>query len=183
MCSLKKPIISVFFAGIIIASISCREDEPVIDFVGFEEFDLDISGYWNGSDGSGGFTSGNLFFVNHFDARYQSWSGFAVTNHKDIQTADYSNQYSSIAGSGAGGSEKYAVYYYPGTPDTLRFDIAGKITSISLCNSTFSYLSIRDGNSFCKKFGGDNGNDPDWFKLAIVDSILAGASAPGGGAR
>lgn len=178
MCILKKPILAVILTGIIIIAISCKEVVPVTDFVGFEDIDLDASGYWNGSDGSGGFTSGNLFFVNHYDNQYLSWRGFAVTNHTDTNTAEYSNQYSSITGSGADESEKYAVYYYLATPDTLTFDAAEKITSISLCNSTYSYLSIRDGNSFCKKFGGDSGNDPDWFKLTLT-GINAEGNATG----
>ena len=168
MCILKKLIFTAFFTGILFTIISCSKEDPVTDFVGFEDVVLNASGYWNGSDGSGGFASGNIFFINRYDNQYESWSGFAVSNHTDTQTAEYSNQYSCIAGSGADESEKYAVFYYRGTPDTLKFDAAEKITSISFCNSTYSYLSIRDGNVFCKKFGGDSGNDPDWFKLTLT---------------
>jgi len=34
-------------------------------------------------------------------------------------------------------------------------------------NSTYAYLSMLDGDSFSKKFGGVTGNDPDYFLLTI----------------
>jgi hypothetical protein len=34
-------------------------------------------------------------------------------------------------------------------------------------NSTYAYLSMRDGDSFAKKFGGETGNDPDFLLLTI----------------
>jgi hypothetical protein len=148
--------------------VSCEKEKPVTDTVTFEDLALGSSGFWNGSDGSGGFTSGNLRFINHYNRQYSSWNGFAYTNHTDKITPDFSNQYSSITGSGAGNSKKYGVFYYTGTPDTLRFLIPEKVTGISVCNSTYSYYSIKNGNPFCKKFGGDTGNDPDWFKLTLT---------------
>ena len=35
-------------------------------------------------------------------------------------------------------------------------------------NTTYAYLSMRDGDGIAKKFGGVSGNDPDWFKLSIT---------------
>jgi hypothetical protein len=34
---------------------------------------------------------------------------------------------------------------------------------------------MRNGDSFAKKFGGENGDDPDWFKLTITGQDVAGA--------
>ncbi len=34
-------------------------------------------------------------------------------------------------------------------------------------NSTYTYLSMRDGDAFAKKFGGETGNDPDFLLLTI----------------
>ena len=39
--------------------------------------------------------------------------------------------------------------------------------SIRLTNTTYTALSMRDGDSFAKKFGGGTGNDPDFFLLNI----------------
>jgi hypothetical protein len=165
---MKKSTLLLICSLVILFTSSCEKKHHVIDVVDFENLVLDTTGYWNGSDGSGGFSSGNINFVNHFNSEYQSWSGFAYTNHKDTLTPDFSNQYSAIAGSGASGSEKYAVFYFSGTPDTINFSLPEKITSISFCNSTYAYFTIKNGNHFCKKFGGDTGSDPDWFILTIT---------------
>ncbi|MBM4092135.1 MAG: DUF4465 domain-containing protein, partial [Planctomycetes bacterium] len=42
-------------------------------------------------------------------------------------------------------------------------------------NTTYAALSMRDGDSFSKKFGGELGSDPDWFLLKI-----SGLNAGGG---
>ncbi|HJW29560.1 MAG TPA: DUF4465 domain-containing protein, partial [Saprospiraceae bacterium] len=34
-------------------------------------------------------------------------------------------------------------------------------------NSTYAYYSMRDGDAFAKKFGGETGKDPDFFLLTI----------------
>jgi len=34
-------------------------------------------------------------------------------------------------------------------------------------NSTYTYLSVRDGDAFAKKFGGETGADPDFLMLTI----------------
>lgn len=146
---------------------SCKKD-PVTDIVDFEELSLGSSGYWNGSDGSGGFTSGNITFVNHFNSQLQTWSGFAYTNHTDTVTKTGSNPYSSITGSGGDNSVKYGVYYFAGKPDTMFFNVPEMITDFSVTNTVYSYYSMKNGSQTCKKFGGDSGNDPDYFKLRMT---------------
>jgi len=147
---------------------SCKKEKYETDMVDFENLSLDDSGVWNGSDGSGGFASGNIFFVNHYNALYKSWSGFAYTNHSDTVTGDYTNQYSSVTGTGAGNSEKYGVFYFSGTPDTMVFEVPEKITGFALCNTTFTYKAIKYGTPFSKKFGGNNGAEPDWLKVTLT---------------
>jgi len=45
--------------------------------VGFEEFVIPDESFLNGSDGSGGFSSGDIFLPNDFNADFNSWSGWA----------------------------------------------------------------------------------------------------------
>ncbi len=144
----------------------CEKEKDKTDFVTFEDFNLSQTGYWNGSDGSGGLTIGNLFLRNSFNPDYESWSGFSVSNHTDTISPGYTNQYSAIAGAGAGGSEKYAVFTTY-VSDTIVFTVPERVTGISLCNSTYAYLSMLNGDNFAKKFGGETGDDPDWFMLSI----------------
>jgi hypothetical protein len=43
----------------------------------------------------------------------------------------------------------------------------GGIEGMYVNNSTYAYLSMRDGDAIAKKFGGITGNDPDFFLLTI----------------
>lgn len=147
---------------------ACTKEEVKRDIIDFEELDPGTSGYWNGMDGEGGFYSGNAFFVNDYNDDWAAWSGFAYTNHTDNVTADYTNQYSSITGTGAGLSDNYSVYYYSGSPDTIQFSVEEKVESMSLCNTIYAYEVMLNGNDFAGKFGGSDGTDPDWFKLIIT---------------
>jgi len=164
----KRVFVMLAASAAMLAMVSCEKKETR-DVIDFEEIVLDVTGYWNGSDGSGGFTSGNAAFVNSYNPEWLSWSGFACSNHTDVTTPGFENMYSSIAGSGADGSEKYAVYnYFSGSPDTLWFSIPEKVTRISVSNSTYAYLAMLNGNQFARKFGGETGSDPDWFKLILT---------------
>jgi hypothetical protein len=166
---MRKTILTMAAIALMLLNQSCEKKEDVTDKIDFEEIILNQSGVWNGSDNSGGFLSGNGFFPNYFNADWNDyWSGFACTNHFDVATAGYVNMYSSIAGAGADESEQYAVYYYSGTSDTILFTLPEKITRISVSNTTNSYLSMLNGDPFAKKFGGDSGNDSDWYKVILT---------------
>lgn len=147
--------------------VSCNKNKTEIDLVDFEDLQLNNDGIWNGSAGEGGFESGNVFFPNNYDLQYGSWSGFAYSNHTDITTAEYSNQYSSIAGSGADLSEKYAVFF-TWSSDTIVFNRPEKISNISVSNSTYAYRVMESGSDAAKKFGGEDGTDQDWFTLTLT---------------
>ena len=145
---------------------SCEKEKTTVDIIDFEKFELGESGYWNGSDGSGGVTIGNAHFPNVYNPDWESWYGFSVSNHTDTNTGGYTNQYSSIAGSGDDGSSNYAVLYSFAS-DTITFLVPEKVTGISLCNSTYAYLTMLNGDDFSSKFGGESGDDPDYFTLYI----------------
>ena len=131
--------------------------------------------FWNGSDGSGGFNDG-AHFNNTYNASFGSWSGFAVSNTTDTTTPGFGNQYSAYTGGGAGGSSQYAVGYVPNPifssdPNpTISF---GKVTNLNgytaeITNTTYAALSMLNGDSFSKQFGGVTGDDPDFFLLTIT---------------
>jgi hypothetical protein len=137
--------------------------------VTFEELPLDNSGYWNGSTPpAGGFISGGATFHNDYDSSFGSWSGFAYSNQTDNTTAGFGNQYSSLAGGGAGGSSNYALAYIF-DPAVISFGSLVDMTGggVSVTNTTYAGLSMEQGDSFAKKFGGASGNDPDYFLLTI----------------
>jgi hypothetical protein len=136
-----------------------------VTYAGFENITLGSQGYYNGSDGKGDFTSGNFRFFNDYTASWDSWSGFAVSNKNDVITPGYANQYSAITGKGVYGSANYLVAY-PNPVSTIAFKDT-VISGLYVTNSTYAYLSMKNGDAFSKKFGGETGNDPDWFLLTI----------------
>lgn len=139
----------------------------------FENIQLEAGSWWNGSDGSGGFTSGGFNFPNEYNFDWASWSGFSVSNMKDSLTAGWDNQYSAITAEGVNHSENYAVVY---VSDKLNMPLQdpAQLKGLFITNATYPYLAMKNGDSFSKKFGGVDGTDPDFFKLIISGIDLYG---------
>ncbi len=139
----------------------------------FEDFNLPIDSFLNGSDGSGGFTNGNLFLPNNYNTEWNSWDGWAISTDIDTQTPGFMNQYSAISGGGFDNSSAYATTFVLGQ-STLQLQGAAKggtVEGFYINNGTYPYLSMKDGDSFAKKFGGPTGDDPDYFLLTIKKSL------------
>ena len=138
--------------------------------VSFENVLTGGNNVYNGSDNAGGFTSGPLYFRNSYDAQFQSWSGFGASAQIDTSNGTFSNQYSCFAGEAKSGSTFGIAYYFgrvffrnpnPGTPL--------KLNGLSYTNSTWAAKVMRNGDAFSKKFGGQSGNDPDYFALKVFN--------------
>jgi hypothetical protein len=127
--------------------------------------------YFNGSDGAGGFTSGGLNFRNSFTdwgGGWTSWDGWSYSSTTDTTTAGFTNQYSAYA-DGAHSGANYGVFFEPSTPlATINGIASGGLTGAYFTNTTYAALSMLNGDSYAKKFGGASGNDADFFKLAIT---------------
>lgn len=165
---MKKTLLSVALA--IFSFVVLNAQAQVVS--NFENLNLPLDTFWNGSDLSGGFSSGNAIFSNTYDTTYYSWGGFAYSSKTDTVSPGWGNMYSSASGSGYN-SATYAVAYvsaYSGaTSIKLTANSAGeKVEGFYLNNSTYAYLSMRDGDAYSKKFGGTSGNDSDWFMLTIT---------------
>ncbi len=137
----------------------------------FESLTLAHGSYWNGYTTPLGavFTDGNAIFQNFYDTSFGGfWSGgWAYSNMTDSITAGFGNLYSATTAIGYSGSPNYAV----GTQNSiinLTGAASGKVVSgLYITNATIAAISMRDGDTFAKKFGGVSGNDPDWFKLTV----------------
>lgn len=143
----------------------------------FEDLTLSPESYWNGSDESGGFSSGSAYYENYYDPGFGSWAGFGYSNITDTALQGWAAQYNAIAGSGEGGSANYAIGYldtYNGVTPTIQLDQTQVVDSISVTNNNFAYYSMLNGDAFAKKFGGAGGDDPDWFILTITGKDQVG---------
>lgn len=143
--------------------------------VDFADLALPASSYYNGSNLAGDFASHGANFNNVYTPQFSSWEGWSYSNVTDNTTAGYTNEYSAFPGGGAilGGGvapgTNYAVAYDDGfVIPTITFAAPQQVVSVQLTNATYAALSMRDGDGFAKKFGGDTGNDPDYFSLTIT---------------
>jgi len=161
---MKKYYMLLFIALFFLCGLTSAKAE-ISDF---EDLVLDPNSYWKGSDESGGFVSGNAYFVNNYNTTWGSWDGFSYSNLSDPNRTGSEAQYNAITGDGVNGSNNYAVGYYssfaqdPNKP-TVIFQKAQTITGAYFSNSNYAYYSMHDGDTFAKKF-----EEGDWFKLTIT---------------
>ena len=162
---MKKNLLTIIIS---LLSINMLSSQSII--TDFESFNLEIDTFLNGSDGSGGFTGNNIFLPNDFNSNYGSWTGWSISTVVDTVTPGFTNQYASISGNGANGSTHYATTFVSGT-STVDIEGGYDLESISVNNDTYPFLSMLNGDSFAKKFGGETGDDPDFFSITIKASL------------
>jgi len=135
----------------------------------FENFNLPIDTFLNGSDGNGGFANNTIYLPNTYDAMFESWTDWAISSETDATTPGFMNQFSAAAGTGAENTPTYAISAaFAPTQIQLRGEAAGKVVDgLYITNSTYAKFSMQDGDAFAKKFGGETGDDPDFFLLTI----------------
>ena len=132
----------------------------------FDNLPLDANGYWIGADGSKGFTDGDAYFKIK-NSGYWS-TGFGYSNHTDVTTEGYTNQYSVYTGGGVGGSSQFAIGRNKSIIQLKNSAKTKEVTGFYVANTTYAALSMLNGDAFAKKFGGAMGSDPDYFQLAIT---------------
>lgn len=162
---MKKPNLLLAFLCLVLFSNA----QTISDF---ENLTLDTNlKYWNGSDFSGGFTSGNAFFRNDYDSSFGGyWGGFAASRLVDTTRKGWPNEYGVISGKGYQNSNTWAVCYVADASWVrLQGNAKGKtVAGFWINNGTYPFNSMKNGDLFSKKFGGKNGTDTDWFKLTVT---------------
>ncbi|MBO5781993.1 MAG: DUF4465 domain-containing protein [Opitutales bacterium] len=137
--------------------------------VTFEDVDLGANKYMEPAvadqSSSNDWSSGAVAYFSYdytWWGTYSSWQGFKVSKDTDTSTKDYTNQYSSITGSGAGGSSQYGILYALSSNMTLdsstgvattdmsimSFEKEVQISSIDFANTTYSYYSMLEGDGY-----------------------------------
>ena len=155
----RKPMYRIVL--IVVTTVVCSS---YADVATFEDINLPVQSYWNGSDGSGAFSSGGISFSNSYISDWFYWDGFSYSDINDTLTAGVDGQYNSIAGTGQGGTSNYAICYigFMGILPEVTLSSEGIVYGLYVTNNNFAYYDIAE------KFGGDSGNDKDWFKLTIT---------------
>jgi hypothetical protein len=135
----------------------------------FEDVNLPPDSFWNGADGSGFLPSGPVSFLNNYNTEFLSWDGFAASSMDDPNVRGWPGQYHAMTGSGVLGSPTYGVIYRGFvTPPTIVLNEPAVVQGLYVTNNTYAYYAMLEGDMVSKKFGGADGNEPDWFKLTIT---------------
>ena len=150
--------------------------------IDFSDVALLPNSYYSGSpggapaDGTYGapFVSGGMTFPNQFGVSYGGSytyvDGWAASNM--VVTPPAPNSYGSnfqpqFQYSVPGGSSgNYGLTFLSNSD--LVLPAGTKPTSMQVNNLTYTYLSMRDGDGFAKKFGGALGNDEDFFSSQFM---------------
>ena len=128
------------------------------DIITFE--DIALAGpntFLNGSTPPGGpFVSGGASFNNFYNSSFDFWSGWSISNVKNTTLGDYTNQYAAYAPNGGDKSSQYAVANaYSQGDATIALPSGQMPVSISLANTTYTALVMKNGNQFTNgPFGG-----------------------------
>ncbi len=150
--------------------------QTVIDF---ENVVLNPETYDNGYAGASNFSMAGFTFSNIYDAAWGSWNGFSISNVTDNTTAGWGNQYSAFPGSGRN-SANYGVYYPEGT---IQGNSSLAIDSFYITNTSFSAISMRDGDAYGKIFGSiyaadgttvDGTNGEDFYRVWVIAEGYSG---------
>lgn len=155
------------FTLIIICIVNILNAQIISDF---ENIAVPENSYIKNAGPEGAFSSGAMALPNMYtDAgSFDFWEGWVISNVMDTLTPGFTNEGASWAGSGYL-STNYAVCYSISAV-TLKL-MSGYTSSIIegmyVSNSSYAALAMRDGDSFAKKFGGETGNDPDYFYISI----------------
>lgn len=163
---ISKMMKNYFFVLLLVPIMAQLPAQSTADF---ENFNLSVGQFINDAGEEGGFSSGPIFLPNTYDEGFDFWSGWAISATSDTETPGYLNQYSAITGQGYDGSATYAITFaFDPQIIALTGDAAGgRADGMYVTNSTYAFLSMRDGDGVAKRFGGETGNDPDFFRLTI----------------
>lgn len=163
---MKKTLITI---ALLTTMFSSYAQNIVIDF---QELLLGsgtdtINKYWNGSDMSGGFSSKDASFYNNYTVSSWGdyWGGFAYSNSTDTITKGSKNY--GVYGDSV--SNKFGISN--GNYNYLNFTKSVKLNSIDLANTSYAALSMKFGDAFVDKFGGESGNVEDSLKVIIKGYI------------
>ncbi|MBN2063543.1 MAG: DUF4465 domain-containing protein, partial [Sedimentisphaerales bacterium] len=106
------------------------------------------------------------------------WNGYVYSNRTDMTTPGFENQYSAYIAGGENNTSgnQYAIYYcFSGA--NIILDQESSVSGMWVTNTTYAYLTMLAGDAYgiCTPFGGNDGNDQDWFKFTATGITADGS--------
>jgi hypothetical protein len=142
----------------------------------FETFTLQPNSYYKDTNNVPFQTSHASFDYEWTKGQYPFWSGgFSYTNAYDSSNGTFTNLYGVKPYKGSSGSAMYAVGQQA---SVIRIKVPQTTVQGFYCtNTTYAFKSIRNGDSFARKFGDTTGTGsgttiaqgsyPDYFKVTV----------------
>lgn len=159
---MKKTIIKLSY---LLGLMWCLQVNAQITTQTFETFTLSVNGYYSDTLGTD-WEDNQAVYQYDYDNSWKYWSGgLAYTNLADSTNGGYTNLYNCKAKTGYNNSSIY-VTAQSGAMIKMK-NTYTTVNGFYVTNTTYAYNSMRNGDSFAKKFGGSTGTDPDWFKLLV----------------
>jgi len=147
-------------------------------------------GFFNGNDGtlvagqsvSTPIVAGSALFSNTYGVDnyggvdYPYWYGFALSRVVNSSENSFTNQYAAYPWTGSGGagygsSTNYAIAY--GDSAVLTLPSAETVAGFQIANTTYSYLTMRDGDAYGFSFPLASGG---WFRVTASGSLAGSAT-------
>ncbi len=167
-----KKIFSLLLFFVLTFYYSVNAQENVV--FDFENLNLPDTGFWNGADNSGFYGNDILSFENYCNTQYNYWSGFSYSNWTDTYNQSLDNQWSTYVGQAYSGNVFGLAYVpidcnnnYQNIPINLSFINPVEIKNIKLSNSTYTALTILNGDAICSAF-----SEGDYFFVKITSYYL-----------
>lgn len=121
------------------------------------------------------------FYTDSFGTTAFWTRGFTYSNVTNDSTGGAGNQYAAKTGSGANGSDQYAVAQFGSVyGDSLKIGLLGRAVGkgaqgFYVTNSAYGYFSMKFGDGFARKFGDTTGTGakipqgsyPDFFRFTV----------------
>lgn len=172
-----KKLFLLLFTAAAVSACSSDDDNPQqpgqLTTIDFEKAVLNDEGYiwgkemateqddvdWQGNPIRSNLYYGSLYteadadiwtFFSDSGHTYDTWNGFIISNHTDMQTSGYLNDKSVYAESGADGSSQFAVGFYgkwtaePHGIPVIHFTSPVQLQSAKVANTTYVYLYFRN---------------------------------------
>ena len=167
----------LIFVSLLLTAISFTQAtaQQVVDFESLNGFnETSPTGQFFNGFGFNGTAGGFEVDGVSFPSGGEFLTGWSYSQVVDPTTAGFTNQFAAAPGRGADGSATYALAFEDFTGANPSFSSESQILSLDITNTTFTFLSILEGDQFADPFGGDDGTDPDFFSVNINGFDSAG---------
>jgi hypothetical protein len=166
---MKKTITLLF----LVLAITVSKAQTSTVTISFETFTLSANSAYTNTN-SLAFSTSSVSFEYKWSTAFNYWTGgFSYTNKYDSSTAGFGNLYGVKPLKGYNSSNTYVVAQHNGI---IRLSApSATVDGLYITNTTYAFKSIRNGDSFARKFGDTTGTGsgttipqgsyPDFFKV------------------